>query len=145
MCARVCVCARMHVCVCVCVGNETRSKTATDVLWQTTATKSLDPSWKSLLYTVPSGIMDIIPVEVKRLLGCESNPLVVVRNLNLVDVCAGKARLSRWATWGGASCCGRSGICSPYGREHLGGPNTRNRANPRAYCSSEPSAHHGFG
>ena len=93
--------------------------------------QSHNPSWKSLLYTVPAGIMDIIPVEVKRLLGCESNPLVVVRNLNLVDVCAGKARLPRWATWGGgAGCCGRSGICSPYGRKHLGGPSTRNRANP---------------
>ena len=45
--------------------------------------------------------MSLLPESVRKLLGCLTDPLVVVRDLDLFDVCAGQARLSRWALLGG--------------------------------------------
>ena len=51
----------------------------------------LDPSWRPFAWRVPDHIVEAIPARIRALLGCIDKPLIVIRNLNLVDICAGKA------------------------------------------------------
>ena len=52
----------------------------------------LDEAWRPFAHAVPAEIKALLPVSVAALI-----PAVVVRNIHLLDVCAGKARISRWA------------------------------------------------
>lgn len=49
------------------------------------------------IFRVPLNVIDILPATVKKILKCDNDQtLLVVRNLDLVDLFAGKARISRW-------------------------------------------------
>jgi len=62
---------------------------------------SLEAHRRSDAWVVPEKVMEFIPYVARKLLNCVNEPLVVVRDINLLDVCAGKARIARWALWGG--------------------------------------------
>ena len=53
------------------------------------------------MWTVPPDITSKIPMPCRVLLGCDAKPLVVVRNFDFVDICAGKARITKWALTAG--------------------------------------------
>ena len=56
------------------------------------------------LTTVPEDIMDRIPVMIRICLQCTNRPLRIHRNIDFIDFCAGKARLSRWGEFYGLVC-----------------------------------------
>ena len=64
--------------------------------WSHPASGGLDPSLKEYAWTVPAEIMNMIPMSVKEILHCVDMPLVVIRNLHLLDAFSGKSRLARW-------------------------------------------------
>ena len=64
----------------------------------------LDPSWRPFAWRVPDHIVEAIPARIRALLGCIDKPLIVIRNLNPVDICAGKARITKWALSAGQYC-----------------------------------------
>ena len=49
-------------------------------------------------WRVPDNIMDLVPRAIREVLGVLELPLVVLRNLDLVELFAGRARITRWAT-----------------------------------------------
>ena len=52
-------------------------------------------------WQVPEEIMEIIPDEVREHLPCSGMPLIINKNLDLVDLFAGQARITRWAMMAG--------------------------------------------
>ena len=74
-----------------------RYRNAAYALWSTEATLKLDASWKALAWRVPDHIVQMIPARIRELLGCIDTPLVVIRNFNFVDICSGRARITKWA------------------------------------------------
>ena len=68
--------------------------------WGISPTAALTPDLKHFAWKVPGDVMELIPEQVREILTCTGDsPLVVLRNLDLVDICAGKARITRWALW----------------------------------------------
>ena len=54
------------------------------------------------MWTVPMEVMQLIPREVKALLGVAGGQQISVRrNFDLYDCCAGRARIMRWALMAG--------------------------------------------
>ena len=78
-----------------------RYLTAGFALWSTAPTTRLEPEWQSLAWKVPSDILDLIPQPCRVLLRCADGPLTVVRNFDFVDICSGKARITKWAVTAG--------------------------------------------
>ena len=74
-----------------------RYRNAAYALWNTQATLQLDPAWKAFAWKVPAHILEIIPATIRELIGCNDGHLVVVRNFAFLDICAGKARITKWA------------------------------------------------
>ena len=70
------------------------------VTLQTAATFNFSPTAADALFQVPNSVIDVIPTMVMEHIGQE-RPLIVNRNLDLVDLFAGKARIARWATLAG--------------------------------------------
>ena len=70
------------------------------VTLQTAATFNFSPTAADALVQVPNNVIDVIPTMVMEHIGQE-RPLIVNRNLDLVDLFAGKARITRWATLAG--------------------------------------------
>ena len=70
------------------------------VTLQTAATFNFSPSMADALFEVPNSVIDVIPTMVMEHISPE-RPLIVNRNLDLVDLFAGKARIARWATLAG--------------------------------------------
>ena len=54
-----------------------------------------------MLWQVPDEIMAIIPQKIKKHLPYHQTQLIIDRNIDLVDLFAGQARITRWATCGG--------------------------------------------
>lgn len=46
---------------------------------------------------MPTDVLAIIPNSVKQLLGCHRDKLAVLRNIDVLDLFSGKARVARWA------------------------------------------------
>ena len=70
------------------------------VTLQTAATFNFSPTAADALFQVPNSVIDVIPTMVMEHISQE-RPLIVNRNLDLVDLFAGKARIARWATLAG--------------------------------------------
>ena len=70
------------------------------VTLQTAATFNFSPTAADALFQVPNSVIDVIPRVVMEHISQE-RPLIVNRNLDLVDLFAGKARIARWATLAG--------------------------------------------
>ena len=70
------------------------------VTLQTAATFNFSPTAADALFQVPNSVIDVIPTMVMEQISQE-RPLIVNRNLDLVDLFAGKARIARWATLAG--------------------------------------------
>ena len=70
------------------------------VTLQTAATFNFSPTAADALFQVPNNVIDVIPTTVIQQISQE-RPLIVNRNLDLVDLFAGKARIARWATLAG--------------------------------------------
>ena len=70
------------------------------VTLQTAATFNFSPTAADALFQVPNNVIDVIPTMVMEHISQE-RPLIVNRNLDLVDLFAGKARITRWATLAG--------------------------------------------
>ena len=70
------------------------------VTLQTAATFNFSPTAADALFQVPNSVIDMIPPMVMEHISQE-RPLIVNRNLDLVDLFAGKARIARWATLAG--------------------------------------------
>lgn len=73
--------------------------------WSEEQTRALDPSMRDAAWTVPASIVEHLPSRVRSLLGCTMSPLVVLRTLDMVDLCAGVGRLARAAEMGGLLPC----------------------------------------
>lgn len=69
-----------------------RISSAAYAVWRPEPTVQLDEAWRPFAHAVPAEIKALLPGSVAALI-----PAVVVRNIHLLDVCAGKARISRWA------------------------------------------------
>ena len=70
------------------------------VTLQTAATFNFSPTAADALFQVPNSVIDVIPTMVMEHISQE-RPLIVNRNLDLVDLFAGKARIARCATLAG--------------------------------------------
>ena len=70
------------------------------VTLQTAATINFSPTAVDALFQMPNSVIDVIPTMVMEHISQE-RPLIVNRNLDLVDLFAGKARIARWATLAG--------------------------------------------
>ena len=70
------------------------------VTLQTAATINFSPTAVDALFQVPNSVIDVIPTMVMEHISQE-RPLIVNRNLDLVDLFAGKARIARCATLAG--------------------------------------------
>ncbi len=65
--------------------------------WGTVPTTTLPETLKQYAWAVPENVLHVIPQNVLSLMGCsDGKRLVVIRNLDLLDACAGKARLTKW-------------------------------------------------
>jgi hypothetical protein len=74
--------------------------------WTLEPTLQLDPALKNFAWRVPQEIVNLIPVRLHCLIGCtDGKPLVVIRNWNFIDVCAGKARIAKWCLLMGLHGC----------------------------------------
>ena len=73
--------------------------------WGTKPTTSLPGALRQYAWRVPEQVMQLIPTPIQELIGCSGNaPLVVLRNLQFLDICAGRARIARIAS--AAGLCG---------------------------------------
>ena len=79
---------------------ETLQLRSAAVTLQTAATFNFSPNMADALFEVPNSVIDVIPTMVMEHISQE-RPLIVNRNLDLVDLFAGKARIARWATLAG--------------------------------------------
>ena len=79
---------------------ETLQQRSAAVTLQTAATFNFSPNMADALFEVPNSVIDVIPTMVMEHISQE-RPLIVNRNLDLVDLFAGKARIARWATLAG--------------------------------------------
>ncbi|CAK0832315.1 unnamed protein product [Prorocentrum cordatum] len=81
-------------------------ETAAFAAWGTTPTESLPEDARASAWRVPEAIVKLIPEAVQQILRCtDGQPLVVLRNFDFVDICAGSARITRWCTWAGLQGC----------------------------------------
>ena len=73
--------------------------------WGTKPTTNLPGALRQYAWRVPEQVMQLIPTPIQELIGCSGNaPLVVLRNLLFLDICAGRARIARIAS--AAGLCG---------------------------------------
>ena len=79
---------------------ETLQQRSAAVTLQNAATLNFSPNMADALFEVPYNVIDVIPTMVMEHISPE-RPLIVNRNLDLVDLFAGKARIARWATLAG--------------------------------------------
>lgn len=70
----------------------TRISSAAYAVWRPEPTVQLDEAWRPFAHAVPAEIKALFPGSVAAFI-----PAVVIRNIQFLDVCAGKARISRWA------------------------------------------------
>ena len=90
----------------MCFPSTGSCATATYASWALEPVLALSGSMSSLAWRVPDHVKEMVPEHIRRLLGCSgSQALVVLRNLHFLDVCAGKAGITRWATLGGLQGC----------------------------------------
>ena len=64
------------------------------------------PGWEESAWVVTPDILELIPAEIRLLMHCSpDHPFLVLRNWDLVEVCAGRARILRWASLVGLQGC----------------------------------------
>ena len=81
-----------------CEIQSCRSETAAYCQWLEKPTKAHDIAASlSCSWLVPEPVLDCIPRDVLARLGCDDGKLRVLRDIDIVDVCAGRARVTCWA------------------------------------------------
>lgn len=85
-------------CPCFVHSFQLRPETSSYSEWEANPTTSLGDKFAECAWRVPDGVLELIPQSVKLLLGIvEGQAFVVIRNIHVLDICAGRARICKWA------------------------------------------------